>query len=100
VVVEEDERDEAVPEGCSTEHKQQWRGDAMTAKSGGGLSLAQMQRRVRESSRARGIGVGSSAGWRSHLWWSDERRGGGNGRYPAALTPLMAGGGYEGGGWG
>jgi hypothetical protein len=37
-VAEEDKQDEAVPEGFSQEHKRQWRGGAMTAKSGGGLS--------------------------------------------------------------
>jgi hypothetical protein len=38
VVVEEDEPDEAVPEGCSTEHERQRRGGAMEVKNGGGLS--------------------------------------------------------------
>jgi hypothetical protein len=37
-VAEEDKQDEVVPEGCSQEYKLQWRGGAMTTKSGGGLS--------------------------------------------------------------
>jgi hypothetical protein len=37
-VVEEDELDEVVPEGCSLEHEQRRRGSAMKVKNGGGLS--------------------------------------------------------------
>jgi hypothetical protein len=35
----EDEPDEAVLEGCSPEHEQQWRDGTMEAKNGGGLSV-------------------------------------------------------------
>jgi hypothetical protein len=38
VMVEEDEPNEAVPEGCSPEHEQWWRGGAAEVKNGGGLS--------------------------------------------------------------
>jgi hypothetical protein len=38
--VEEDEPDEAMPEGCSPEHERQRRGDTTDAKNGGGLSSA------------------------------------------------------------
>jgi hypothetical protein len=38
VTVEEDEPDEAVPEGCSSEHGQRRRGGVTEAKNGGGLS--------------------------------------------------------------
>jgi hypothetical protein len=37
-MVEEDESDEAVPEGCSPEHVRWRRGSATEAKNGGGLS--------------------------------------------------------------
>jgi hypothetical protein len=40
VVAEEDEQDEAVPEGCSPEHKQRGRGGTTMVKGGGGSSLA------------------------------------------------------------
>jgi hypothetical protein len=36
--VDEDLLDEAVPEGCSSEHERRRRGDATEAKNGGGLS--------------------------------------------------------------
>jgi hypothetical protein len=36
--VEEDEPDEAVPEGCSPEHNRRGRGGATEAKNGDGLS--------------------------------------------------------------
>jgi hypothetical protein len=39
--VEEDEPDEAMPEGCSPEHERQRRGGTTDAKNGGGLSSAQ-----------------------------------------------------------
>jgi hypothetical protein len=38
-VVEEDEPDEAVPEGCLLEHERRRRGDTTEAKNGDGLSL-------------------------------------------------------------
>jgi hypothetical protein len=37
VVAEEDEQDEAVPEGCSLEHNLQQRGGLTMVKSGGDL---------------------------------------------------------------
>jgi hypothetical protein len=40
VTEEEEEPDEAVPEGCSLEHERQRRGGAMEVKNGGGLSSA------------------------------------------------------------
>jgi hypothetical protein len=40
MVVEEDELDGAVPEGCSPEHERWRRGRAAEAKNGGGLSSA------------------------------------------------------------
>jgi hypothetical protein len=40
VVAEEDEPDDVVPEGCSTEHERRRRGSEMEVKNGGGLSLA------------------------------------------------------------
>jgi hypothetical protein len=45
-VVEEDVLDEAVPKGCSSEHERWWRGGMTKAKHGGGLSLAQGQRKA------------------------------------------------------
>jgi hypothetical protein len=45
-VVEEDVPDEAVPKGCSSEHERRWRGGTTEAKNGGGLSLAQGQRKA------------------------------------------------------
>jgi hypothetical protein len=44
--VEEDEPDEAVPEGCSLEHERRQRGDVTEAKNGGGLSSTRGRRKV------------------------------------------------------
>jgi hypothetical protein len=53
VAVEEDEPDEAVAEGRSSEHERWWRGGVMEAKNGGGLSSA--RGRIRhEGARERG----------------------------------------------
>jgi hypothetical protein len=66
--------------------------DTTTLKSGDGLSLAREQRRVRESSEARGRGAGCSRGWNSPFIGV----GGALGRWQQvvtvgvmALTPLM-----------
>jgi hypothetical protein len=48
------EEDEAVPKGCSLEHEQRRRGDAMEAKNGDGLSSARGRRKARGSSGERG----------------------------------------------
>jgi hypothetical protein len=48
--VEEDEPDEAVPEGCSQEHERWQRGGVMEAKNGDSLSSARGQRKARGSS--------------------------------------------------
>jgi hypothetical protein len=51
--VEEDELDDAVPEGCSPEHERWRRGGATEAKNGSGLRSSQGRRR-REGARGRG----------------------------------------------
>jgi hypothetical protein len=48
-VVEGDEGDDAVREGCSLENKRWQTGDAMMAESGGSSSSMREWRRVRES---------------------------------------------------
>jgi hypothetical protein len=63
--VEEDEPDEAVPEGCSPEHEWRWRGGAMEAKNGGGLSMARGRRKARRSSGERGKRGGEGRGFSS-----------------------------------
>jgi hypothetical protein len=45
-VVEEDELDEAVPEGCSLEHERRRRGDGMEVKNSYGLSSTRGRRRA------------------------------------------------------
>jgi hypothetical protein len=52
--VEEDEPDEAGPEGCSPEHERRRRGSATEVKKGGGLSSMQGRRKARRSSEERG----------------------------------------------
>jgi hypothetical protein len=59
--VEEDEPDEAVPEGCSPEHEWWQRGGAIEVKNCGGLSSTQGRRKVRGSSGERGKRGGE--GW-------------------------------------
>jgi hypothetical protein len=56
-VVEEDESDEAVLEGCSPEHEQQRRGGTMEEKNGGGLSSSRGRRKMQEISGERGKGA-------------------------------------------
>jgi hypothetical protein len=62
-VAEEDEQDEAVPEGCSPEHMWRWRGDVPMVKNVRGSSLVQEQRKMRESSVVRGNGAGCYGEW-------------------------------------
>jgi hypothetical protein len=59
---EEDEPDEAVPEGCSLEHEQRWRFIAMEMKIGGSLSSARGRRKARGSSGEWGNGAVRAGG--------------------------------------
>jgi hypothetical protein len=65
--VEEDEPDEAVPEGCSQEHERLRRGDATEAKNNDGLSSAWGRRKARGSSGERGKGMVRAEGARRLL---------------------------------
>jgi hypothetical protein len=53
-MVEDDEPDEAAPEGCSLEHERRRRCGATEAKNGGSLSSLRGRRRVPRSSGERG----------------------------------------------
>jgi hypothetical protein len=66
-MVEEDEPDEAVLEGCSPEHEGWQRGGATKAKNGDSLSSARVRRKARGSSRERGKGGGEGRGARRLL---------------------------------
>jgi hypothetical protein len=83
--VEEDEPDEAVPEGCSPEHERRQRGDATEVKNSSGLSSARGRRKVRGSSRERGKRSGEGRGCSSPFIGTDGALGrggrGGNGRH-------------------
>jgi hypothetical protein len=85
MAVEENEPDEAVPEGCSPEHEWRRRGDAMEVKNGSGLSSAGGRRKVRGSSRERGKRGGEGRGCSSPFRGTDGALGrggrGGNGRH-------------------
>jgi hypothetical protein len=69
VAVEEDEPDEAMPEGCSPGHERRRRGGAMEAKNGDGLSSA------RGSLGERRKGGGEGRGCLSPFIGPRERRG-------------------------
>jgi hypothetical protein len=74
--VEEDEPDEAVPEGCSLEQERQQRGGVMEAKNGDGLSSARGRRKARGRSGERekmAVRAGDAC---RHLWGLREHRGG------------------------
>jgi hypothetical protein len=54
-MVEEDEMDEAVLEGCSLEHERRQRAVATEVKNGGGLSSARGRRRGSSGERGKGV---------------------------------------------
>jgi hypothetical protein len=56
------EEDEAVSEGCSSEHERRRRGGAMEPKNGGGLSSMRERRKARRSSGERGKRGGEGRG--------------------------------------
>jgi hypothetical protein len=74
MVVEEDEPDEAVPLGCSSEHERRRRGGVTEAKNGGGLSSTRGRRKARGSSGERGKRGGEGQGCSSPFIGSGGRR--------------------------
>jgi hypothetical protein len=64
-VAEEDEQDEAVPEGCSPKYKRRQRGDATMAKSDGGLNSDARAEEGENELESEGERCGVLRGWSS-----------------------------------
>jgi hypothetical protein len=67
-VVEEDESDVAVPEGCSPEHERRRRGSATEEKNGGSLSSSRGRRKERGTSGEKGKRGGEGRGCSSSFY--------------------------------